>query len=59
MFKPGDEVISKWNGMRAVVRYIDTKELMTVQYRTRLFTRGNLEGHCDQALIKAFELYEA
>jgi hypothetical protein len=58
MFEPENEVISKWTEERAVVLHIDTEELMTVEFRTKKFVKGNLEGHGTQVLIKNFRLWK-
>lgn len=57
MFKPNDEVINKYTKERAIVSYLNDEEIMTVRFRNKKFTKGNLEGFYTQVLIKNFELY--
>lgn len=59
MFKPNDEVINKYTKERAIVSYLNDEEIMTVRFRNKKFTKGNLEGFYTQVLIKNFELYQS
>jgi hypothetical protein len=59
LFKPNDEVINKYTKERAIVSYLNDEEIMTVRFRNKKFTKGNLEGFYTQVLIKNFELYQS